>query len=103
MVGARIIPPSNWPHPAFDLEAQRSVSIESIDIEVQFNSERTCLKAVTIPISVFELSIAYARPALTLWLDRAAIVQWMFDVFTPWNLIEPSFTAITGVRIPLAT
>jgi hypothetical protein len=41
---------------------------------------------VTIPISNFELSIAYVRPVLALWLDRASIVQKMFDVFEPWHL-----------------
>jgi hypothetical protein len=41
---------------------------------------------ITIPISVFELSIIYVRPSLSLWLDRAVILQKMFDAFAPWNL-----------------
>lgn len=50
---------------------------------------------VTIPISTFEISIAYTRPVLNLWLNRAAIVQKMFDTFHPWNLTVDDVEGIT--------
>jgi len=50
---------------------------------------------ITIPISVFDLSIAYVRPVLNLWLDRAAIVQRMFDVLQPWSLNIDDVESIT--------
>lgn len=53
-------------------------------IDRQSNSAMA--EPITIPISVFELSIQYSRPSLTIWLDRAVIVQKMFDAFAPWNV-----------------
>jgi hypothetical protein len=50
---------------------------------------------ITIPISNFELGITYIRPVLNLWLDRAAIVQKMFDVLEPWNLNVDDVEAVT--------
>jgi len=40
---------------------------------------------ITIPISTFELSIAYVRPVIVFWLDRATIIQKMFDAFQTWH------------------
>jgi len=40
---------------------------------------------VTIPISYFELEIDYERPDVRLWIDRASIVQGIFDALKPWN------------------
>lgn len=51
---------------------------------------------ITIPISVFEISIAYGRPVLNLWLDRAVIVQKLFDVFQEWDLNVDDVEAITA-------
>jgi hypothetical protein len=50
---------------------------------------------ITIPISTFEIVIGYARPVLNLWLDRAVIVQKMFDTFQPWDLNVDDVEAIT--------
>ena len=50
---------------------------------------------ITIPISTFELRISYTRPVLNLWLDRAAIVQAMFDVFAQWNLNVDDVEGVT--------
>src|ERR1700733_14444597 len=49
---------------------------------------------ITIPISTFEIAINYTRPVLNLWLDRAAVVQKMFDVFQPWNLSVDDVEAV---------
>ena len=49
---------------------------------------------ITIPISTFEIAIRYVRPVLNLWLDRAIVVQKMFDVFQPWNLSVDDVEAI---------
>lgn len=51
---------------------------------------------ITIPISTFELNIAYEQPALNLWLDRAVIVQKMFDAFLHWNLNIDDTEGITS-------
>jgi hypothetical protein len=50
---------------------------------------------ITIPISTFEVTIAYKRPVLNLWLDRAALVQKMFDFFEPSNLSVDDVEAVT--------
>lgn len=50
---------------------------------------------ITIPISTFEISITYVRPVLNLWLDRAVVVQKMFDAFQPWKLTVDDVEAIT--------
>ena len=50
---------------------------------------------VTIPVALFEVSIAYVRPVISLWLDRATIVQAMFDFFEPSLLNVDDIEAIT--------
>ena len=50
---------------------------------------------ITIPISTFEIGSAFTRPVLNLWLDRAVIVQKMFDAFQPWNLNVDDVEGIT--------
>jgi hypothetical protein len=40
---------------------------------------------VTIPISFFEVAIPYERPVFQLWIDRAAVLQGIFDALKPWN------------------
>ncbi len=50
---------------------------------------------ITIPISTFEITIAYTRTVLNLWLDRAAVVQAMFDAFQPWSLNIDDVEGIT--------
>ena len=51
---------------------------------------------VSIPISYFEIAITYLRPEIKLWLDRAEIVQAMYETFAPWegkiDDIEPQTT-----------
>ncbi len=51
---------------------------------------------VTIPISFFEYSADYARPIFAALMDRAAIVQRIFDALLPWKLeidnVEPITT-----------
>lgn len=41
---------------------------------------------VTTPMSYFEVLIEYERPNVKLWLDRAAVVQALFDAFARWNV-----------------
>jgi hypothetical protein len=41
---------------------------------------------VTTPVSYFEALIEYERPNLKLWLDRATVVQALFEAFSPWNV-----------------
>jgi hypothetical protein len=40
---------------------------------------------VTIPISFFEFTVDYVRPAFKLWMDRASVVQGIFDALAPWE------------------
>jgi hypothetical protein len=46
----------------------------------------TMAAAITIPISVFELSISFEKLAITmLTADRSQVVQALFDALAPWN------------------
>ncbi len=40
---------------------------------------------VTIPISFFEVAITFERPVFQLWIDRAPVLQGIFDALTPWS------------------
>jgi hypothetical protein len=41
---------------------------------------------ITIPVSVFDTTIDYARPAIPIWSEkRATIVQTIFESLNPWN------------------
>lgn len=54
---------------------------------------------ITIPISTFEIGIVYTRPIFNLWLDRAAIVQKMFDTLQPWNMNIDDVEGITTGKL----
>jgi|SRR5882672_12293152 len=41
---------------------------------------------VTTPVSYFEVLIEYQQPNIQLWLDRAVVVQALFDAFAQWNV-----------------
>lgn len=41
---------------------------------------------VTIPNSFFEYTAEYERPIISLWLERAKIVQAVYDALSPWNV-----------------
>jgi hypothetical protein len=53
------------------------------------------IELVTIPISVFEITIDYERPEFRLWIDRAAVVQAIFEALKPWELRIDDVVAIT--------
>jgi hypothetical protein len=40
---------------------------------------------ITIPISYFELAVDYERPEFRMWLDRATVLQAVFDALKPWE------------------
>jgi hypothetical protein len=40
---------------------------------------------ISIPISYFEVVADYEGPSFKLWMDRAAVVQGVFDALKPWN------------------
>lgn len=50
---------------------------------------------VTIPISYFEFAVDYERPEFRLWMDRALIVQGIFDALKPWEPRIDDVEAIT--------
>jgi hypothetical protein len=43
-------------------------------------------EVVSIPIAIFELVVEYARPNMKLLLDRAKVVDRLFEAFGPWNI-----------------
>lgn len=64
---------------------------------------------VAIPISILDYSSDYVRPVISIWMDRAALVQSIFDALAKWDLdvdnVEPITTGKPSdqgikVRIP---
>ncbi len=43
------------------------------------------LELISIPISYFEIVVSYESPNVRLWMDRASVVQGIFDALKPWN------------------
>jgi len=41
---------------------------------------------ITIPIALFEVMIEYTRPNMKLLVDRAKVVDRLFEAFSPWNM-----------------
>jgi hypothetical protein len=41
---------------------------------------------VTIPIAIFEITVEYTRPNMKLLVDRAEVVEHLFEAFTPWKI-----------------
>jgi hypothetical protein len=54
---------------------------------------------VTIPISSFEVAIEYERPQFKLWLERASILQSIFDSLMPWQVQIDNMDPITTGNI----
>jgi hypothetical protein len=50
---------------------------------------------ITIPISFFEYVADFERPAFALWLDRAKVVEAMFDALGPWKPTIDNVEVIT--------
>ncbi len=50
---------------------------------------------VTIPISIFEVAVDYERPQFKIWMDRASVVQGIFDALKPWEPRVDDVEAIT--------
>lgn len=50
---------------------------------------------VTIPISFVEYFADFERPMLALWLDRARVVESIFDSLKPWGLDVDNTEVIT--------
>ena len=55
---------------------------------------------VTIPISVFDFEVGYERPEFKLWMDRAKVVQGVFDALDPWGLVSTMSKASPPERRP---
>jgi len=51
---------------------------------------------VTIPISIFELAADYERPEFKIWMDRASVVQGIFDALKPWEPRVDDVDAVTA-------
>jgi hypothetical protein len=50
---------------------------------------------VTVPVSFVEILIDFERPDVRIWLDRATIVQDVFDALLPWNAEVDDIEAVT--------
>ena len=50
---------------------------------------------VTIPIALFEIIIEYVRPNMKLLVDRANVVDQLFEVFSQWNVKVDDVEVIT--------
>jgi hypothetical protein len=55
---------------------------------------------VTIPISILEFAVDYERPDFKLWMDRALVVQSIFDALKPW---EPRIDDLDAVTVGKAS
>lgn len=53
---------------------------------------------VTIPIAVLEVAVDYLRPDFRLWMDRASVVQSVFDALKPWDPRIDDVDAVTTGR-----
>lgn len=63
---------------------------------------------VAIPISIFDYSSDFVRPVISIWMNRAELVQGMFDALAKWNLSVDNVEGITtgkaseqGIKIRL--
>jgi hypothetical protein len=63
---------------------------------------------MTIPISFFEYGADFKVPIMRLWMDRADIVQALFQALEPWNVLLDNVESVTtgkpseqGVNIKL--
>jgi hypothetical protein len=63
---------------------------------------------VIIPVSRFDYRAEYKRPSVAIWLERAILVQRLFDILQQWNLniddVEPITTgkpSEQGLRLKL--
>jgi len=50
---------------------------------------------VSIPISFFQATFEYKEPNITLWLDRATVVQSLFTALKPWHIDVDNVEIIT--------
>lgn len=54
---------------------------------------------VSIPISYFELVVDYKEPNVRLWVDRATVVQGLFNAFKPWDLNVDDVEVLTQGKL----
>ncbi len=50
---------------------------------------------VTIPIAILEITVEYSRPNMKLLVDRASVVDHLFQQFTEWNVKVDDVEVIT--------
>jgi hypothetical protein len=65
---------------------------------------------ITIPISVFEVTVQYQKPNIRLLAERAGVIEELFAAFAPWNPKLDDMEVLTagkpteqGVQIKIAT
>ena len=94
------------PTSAFRLGGISNRSPPTDQLECSFGHRMAEL--VTIPISHFEYIAKFSQPIFVLWLERASVVQAVFDSLKPWAVDLDDVEAITigktseqGVNIKL--
>ena len=50
---------------------------------------------VAIPISIFDYSSDFVRPVISIWMNRAELVQNMFDALAKWDLSVDDVEGVT--------
>ena len=50
---------------------------------------------ITVPITLFEITIEYLRPNMRLLMDRGQVVEQLFEGFSPWNVRVDNVEVIT--------
>ena len=53
---------------------------------------------VTIPIAFFEFASDFERPVFKLWIDRADVIQAIFDSLMPWSPRVDDMEAVNTVK-----
>lgn len=54
---------------------------------------------VTIPVAFFEILIDYERPDVRIWLERATIVEHIFEALRPWKIDVDDIEPVTTGKI----
>lgn len=90
-------------------EGSSTLSPKSSTISSRINADHMPAE-ITIPISVFELTVKYDKPNIRLMADRAGAVQELFAAFAPWHpqlddmeLLTTGKPTEQGVKIKIAS
>jgi len=55
---------------------------------------------ITIPVSIVEVIVEYVRPNMKLLVDRATVVDRLFEGFSPWDVKVDNVEALNEGNHP---